>query len=153
MQRPLRDRRVLQKSENGTRSRTEERRTNNWIIFSCRKRPTPRVSFSVFSKIAPKPLISPQNLPISHQNLPISHQNRFLPDIHVGSISYRYPNYITYSIFNYHLCLIRHYRLLLMPHRALLVLTYALYGIFNYQLCLIRHKQLFLKYHLCRMRH
>lgn len=99
------------------------------------------------------PLISPQNLSISFKNLPKSHQNHFLPDIHVGNISYRYPNYITYSIFNYHLCLIRHYRLLLMPHRALLVLTYALYGIFNYQLCLIRHKQLFLKYHLCRMRH
>ena len=109
--------------------------------------------FSISIKIISKPLISPQNLPISHQNLPISHQNHFLPDIHVGNISYRYPNYITYSIFNYHLCLIRHYRLLLMPHRALLVLTYALYGIFNYQLCLIRHKQLFLKYHLCRMRH
>ena len=51
--------------------------------------------------IAPKPLISPQNLSISHQN-------RFVPDIHVGNISYRYPNYVTYGIFNYRLCLIRH---------------------------------------------
>ena len=132
MQRPLRNRRVLQRSENEARSRTVERRTNNRIIFSSRKRPTHRVSFSVSSKIAPKPLISPQNLPISHQN-------HFLPDIHVGNISYRYPNYITCSIFYYHLCLIRHYQHFFMPNTALIIPTYAIYGINNSYLCLIRH--------------
>ena len=55
--------------------------------------------------ISPK---SPQNPIKSSKNLPISRQNRFVSDMYVGNISYRYPNYVTYGIFNYRLCLIRH---------------------------------------------
>ena len=63
--------------------------------------PTPGSLFH----ISPK---SPQNPIKSSKNLPISRQNRFLPDMYVGNISCRYPNYVTYSVFNYRLCLIRH---------------------------------------------
>ena len=79
----------------------QEKKANQTEYSPHRKRPTPGSLFH----ISPQ---SPHNPINSSKNLPISRQNRFLPDMYVGNISCRYPNYVTYSVFNYRLCLIRH---------------------------------------------
>ena len=93
---------------------------------------------------------SPQNPIKSSKNLPISRKNRFLPDMYVGNISCRYPNYVTYDIIIFQICHIRHNpfpeichirhnNLLIMSYTTFSALYYVIYDIMIFLLCHIRH--------------
>ena len=131
-----------------------KKRSNSEFNIHTRKRPASGSLFPYHPK-------SPQNPIKSSKNLPISRKNRFLPDMYVGNISCRYPNYVTYDIIIFQICHIRHNpfpeichirhnNLLIMSYTTFSALYYVIYDIICFLKYVIYDIMIFL---LCHIRH